>query len=346
MIGCLMDEQNRFAGAGLFPDDLPEFPHGYHRGWQFWVYKQPSDYYARHLVLHEGTHAFMRSFMGGAGPPWFMEGMAEYVGTHRWEEGKLTLRYMPRSNEEVPYWGRVKIIQDDFAANRGLTLDNVLTLGPQAHRQTEAYAWSWAAVIMLAEHPLSKRAFREMFEEVKLEAGPFAAKLKSKLAEAWPKLCEQWQLFVVQMDYGYEIEANAIAYVPPEPLPPAGAKVTLEATHGWQSSGYRLKAGKRYHVAATGRYQLASDPEPWPSEAGGVTLRYYRGRPLGMLLGAQCQEWPVADTLTPLANPMGIGLAQDITPEEDCILFLSINENPSEWSDNSGSLTVEIKAVD
>jgi hypothetical protein len=343
LIGCLIQEKNRFAGAGLFPSDLPDFPHGYHRDWQSWVYKQPSEYYDRHLVLHEGTHAFMRSFLGGAGPPWFMEGMAEYLGTHRWDGEQLTLGYMPRDNDEVPYWGRVKIIQDDFAANRGQSLQNVLEFGPQAHRRTEAYAWSWAAVTLLAEHPLSKQAFREMFAHVKLPAQPFAERLKHKLGDTWPKLVEQWQLLVADMQYGYDVPRNAIRFAAGQPLPAAGAEVAVDATHGWQSSGYTLRAGSTYKITATGSYTLATDPKPWISEPGGVTIRYYDGRPLGMLLGASRPDLLPDGAITPLATPGAIGLEQEVTPNFDGVLYLSINEDPAQWADNSGSLTVRIE---
>jgi len=83
MVGHLMERKERFAGIGLLPPDLPPFLNGYQRGAALWIYDQPSDYYRRHMLLHEGTHAFMRRFLGGNGPPWYSEGMAELLGTHR-----------------------------------------------------------------------------------------------------------------------------------------------------------------------------------------------------------------------------------------------------------------------
>ena len=84
MTGFLMKDKARFAERGLLPGDLPPFAHGYSRGRNLWLYEQPSDYYRRHLLLHEGTHGFMNTILGGCGPPWYMEGMAELLGTHRW----------------------------------------------------------------------------------------------------------------------------------------------------------------------------------------------------------------------------------------------------------------------
>src|SRR5690606_33067247 len=61
--------------------DLPPFAHGRHRDLEFWAYDQPTDYYRRHLVIHEATHCFM-STGGFVPPPWYMEGMAELFATH------------------------------------------------------------------------------------------------------------------------------------------------------------------------------------------------------------------------------------------------------------------------
>ena len=72
MTGFLMKDKARFAQAGLLPGDLPPFLHGYSRGQLLWLYEQPSEYYRRHLLLHEGTHGFMLTILGSGGPPWYM----------------------------------------------------------------------------------------------------------------------------------------------------------------------------------------------------------------------------------------------------------------------------------
>ena len=72
----------RAAGPAAGRPAAP-FGHGYPRNDGFWLYEQPSDYYRRHLLLHEGTHGFMNTLLGGCGPPWYMEGMAELLATHR-----------------------------------------------------------------------------------------------------------------------------------------------------------------------------------------------------------------------------------------------------------------------
>src|SRR5687767_8851911 len=81
-LAFLFQDRERFRALGLLPGDNPEFVNGYARGYELWLLEQPSDYYRRHLLLHEGTHALMQTQLGGAGPGWYMEGMAELLGTH------------------------------------------------------------------------------------------------------------------------------------------------------------------------------------------------------------------------------------------------------------------------
>ena len=76
LVGYLIQSKEKFKKAGLLPADLPSFLHGYQRGREMWVYEQPSDYYRRHLVLHEGVHGFMNYALGGSGPPWYQEGLS------------------------------------------------------------------------------------------------------------------------------------------------------------------------------------------------------------------------------------------------------------------------------
>ena len=52
----IMLDRDRFTANGLIPAELPDFPYGFQFGDRMWVSEQPSGYYRRHLLLHEGTH--------------------------------------------------------------------------------------------------------------------------------------------------------------------------------------------------------------------------------------------------------------------------------------------------
>jgi len=215
MTGFLMKDADAFRRAGLLPEELPPFEHGFSQDHDLWLYEQPSAYYRRHLLLHEGTHGFMNTILGGSGPPWYMEGMAELLGTHRWQEGRLTLNHMPQSRDEVPMWGRIKIIQDDFAAHQAKTLQTVLEYGPQAHLRTEPYGWCWAAAALLDRHPRYRERFRQL---PRLLAEPdFSGRFHRLMGDDWDTLPEQWQVFIAELEYGHDIARTAIDFTPGRP---------------------------------------------------------------------------------------------------------------------------------
>ena len=75
-----------------------------------------------------------------------------------------------------------------------------------------------------------------------------------------------------------------------------------------------------------------------------MTVRYYRGQPLGVLQAAvgDLDNQP-AEAMTPLAVPQPIGLSATIEPTASGALYLKINDSPAELADNEGSLTVEVR---
>ena len=336
----LIKDKRLFSSAGLLPDDLPPFANGYSLGHQFWLYEQPTDYYRRHLLLHEGTHGFMQTVLGGMGPPWYAEGMAELMGTHRWKDGRLELAYLPVSREDVPYWGRVKIVEDDLNAHRGKTLQAVLDYGPTAHQKNGPYGWCWAAATFLDRHPRYRKRFREMIPLVRQR--DFNQRFLAMFAADWDQLCEEWQVFVVNLEYGYDVPRMAIDFQPGRPLPPSGAQVKVAADRGWQSSGVRLEAGQSYRLRASGRYQVANQPRTWWCEPGGVTIRYYHGQPLGILLAAVHPD-PPGPGSSPLIRPQVVGLGATLIPQQAGTLYLRINDSAAELDDNAGSLSVQIQ---
>jgi hypothetical protein len=358
--GCLMKDKARFAAAGLVPGDLPPFEHGYSTGKTLWLYEQPSDFYRRELLLHEGTHCFMFTLLGDCGPPWYMEGLAEYLGTHRLADGRLTLGYMPRSRDEAPQWGRVRIIQDAVAQRRALKLKAVTEFSKTAHRETGPYAWCWAAVTLLDRHPRYRDRFHQLLRFVR--EPDFNERFYRLFEPDWQELCEEWQLMVANMEYGYDVERSAVDFTPGKiEAGPEARTITIAADRGWQNTGLRLEAGKTYRLTASGRYQVAKSsplplgegqgvraaesksPQTWWSEPGGVSIRYYQNRPLGILLAAVRPDHPPANSTTALIRPTVVGLGTTFSPSETGTLFLKINDSPGELDDNAGELKVEVR---
>ena len=340
--GYLMKSRERFARAGHIPARVPDFRNGFSWNYRLWLYDQTSPYYRRHLLLHEGTHSFMNTVLGGVGPPWYAEGMAELLATHRWEDGKIELAYYPRRVEEVPKLGRVELIQRDVKAGRALKLADVTDFDSQAHAHNEAYGWCWGAAAFLQGTP----RYRASFADLRASIGKpsFEEQTEKLLRTGGRDLADQWQIFVTNVDYGYDFARMNVEFSPGKPLAGSEQKVQVSADRGWQATGVRLEANRKYRLTARGRYQIAARPRVWWCEPGGVTITYYHGMPLGILMAAVRPEDAKASQAGSFAKPVAIGLEHVLAPVASGILYLRINDAAGRLGDNKGSLSVRIAA--
>jgi len=341
MTGSLMREKVRFVDAGLLPKNVPSFQNGYCRNYELWLFEQPTDYYRRHLLLHEGVHGLMNTLLGGCGPPWYMEGTAELLSTHRWQDGRLTVNHMPIDRDEVPHWGRVRIIQDEVAQRRAMRLPEVVEYSYSAHLNVEPYAWCWAAAVLMDRHPAYQDRFRQLFRNV-LQPD-FNERFYAVFKDDWQPLCEQWQLMIASMEYGYDVARTAIDFTPGEPLASDRLETSIAADRGWQNTGIRLESETGYRIRAAGRYQLGTEPQTWWCEPGGVTIRYYGGRPLGILMAAVRPDNVKNGSVSPLLFPATVGLGTRLTPKTSGTLYLKINDSPAELADNAGQVRVLVE---
>lgn len=341
-LACLIVDRDRFAALGLMPADNPDFVNGYARDWEFWLMDQPSDYYRRHLLLHEGTHAFMQTQLGGCGAPWYMEGTAELLGTHQWRDGRLKLGVMPPDRESVPMWGRIKLVRDAAAEGKSWSLDRVLEVDNRHELPTESYAWVWALSALLDGHPKFQARFRELQRNVR--DPEFTKRFRKFFADDWDELVTEWQAYVAALDYGYDVPRMAIEMRDAVPVGEGSQRITIDADRGWQSTGWLLKAGERYHITSSGRYQIArdGDGQAWPCEPGGVTIEYHDGKPLGALVGALQGAGQESDPS--FARPAPFGLEATFQPTVDAVLYVRVNDSPAKLGDNAGELSVKIEA--
>jgi hypothetical protein len=341
MTGFLMKDKDRFLAAGLLPRKLPPFEHGFSCNDTLWIYDQPSDYYRRHLLLHEGVHGLMNTVLGSCGPPWYMEGIAEFLATHRLDDGKLTLGYLPKNRKETPEWGRIRILQDAVAAKKTLSVSDVIHYPADQRTETDFYAWCWALSTFLDQHPRYQERFRQLIHDVRRT--DFTKRFLQSYRPDWPELCEEWQVMTANLEYGYDVARSAIDFSPGKPLSHEGANVTVAADRGWQNTGLRLEAGVTYQLTASGRYQIAQKPTVWWCEPNGVSIRYDHGWPLGILLAAVRANNPSLSEDSPLLHPKAIGLGATLAPTQSGTLFLKINDSAGELSDNAGTLRVNVR---
>ena len=344
--GCLIVDRERFRAAGLLPETIPDFANGFCNRDRFWMADQSNPAYRRHLLLHEGVHAFTLTLRSLDTPPWYTEGIAECLATHRLDdEGGFVPTPLPLRAADVEQLGRIETMRALRASAACPGLDDVFETPGTNHRDLSAYAASWAAVALLSHHPRHAAAFTAA------ERGPLDAAFSRRLAETagWDgsQATRDFDAFTDEMDYGFDFSRSAIDWSPGRPLD-TRQTVHVEAGRGWQNCGWSIRKGTHCSIAVTGRCTIGflegtppASPVRIETEADGISLRWYRGRPLGRLLVAQWVEQP-DDGGRPRFVVLATGSKGEFTAATDGVVYLKLNEPPGELSDDDGRLGVEL----
>jgi hypothetical protein len=75
-----------------------------------------------------------------------------------------------------------------------------------------------------------------------------------------------------------------------------------------------------------------------------VTLRYWKGKPLGILLGAIRDDAVDLNQMTGLVSQtFTIGSRRIMVAPKSGTLYLRVNDSPAELADNAGSLTAGVR---
>jgi hypothetical protein len=347
----IMLDRERFFEAGLLPQEIADFPYGFQLGDRLWVSEQPSHYYRRHLLLHEGTHWFMTRKYGRYGPPWLMEGLAEWFSTHRWDGQQLRTGVIPQSANEVAYWGRIKLIQQDLASGLAPSLETVLRYDNMAHRQVEAYAWSWAAIVFLKSDPLTNRVLEDLLAEPLQSTEATNRWLFQRLSNRWPELRQRWNAVLTELDYGTNPASGTLVLTPDRKLLRSAQQVVVRADGGWQASGIQVAAGSRLRIRAEGMFvvkqgQKSGEQKPWQSTPSGVSLEYHRGQPLGKLLMTVLAPLPQEPQSAQPLKVLPVGSGGVFVIHDSGELHFRVNESSGELLDNSGTITILLEPHD
>ncbi len=347
MTGYVIVDEELFRQHGLLPAKLPPFFHGRHSGQQFWMYEQDSDYYRRHLLLHEATHCFMTIGLNPYPPVWYLEGMAELFATHRSNDsGKWDFAIMPEVDEGLSGWGNIRRIQQLLEAGEQKTLSQVMQLQPNAFLKKDAYAWSWALCKWLASHPKYRPEFQTLSQKIHEES--FSKLFERHFSRDMKLIDWEWTRYINGLERGYDFQRSAISFSSinsqiDNRLPHT---IEIQSDQSWQYSGIMVEAGQSYQIAATGRVTLDTEPKPWVSEPSGISISYAHGYPIGRLLGTIMQtpdEKKSVEKNTALSWEMiSLGKESRFKATASGLLFLRINDHSSRLADNKGSYNVVV----
>ncbi|MDR1483984.1 MAG: DUF1570 domain-containing protein [Planctomycetaceae bacterium] len=371
----LIDDLEKFRKFGVLKD-AADLRYGYSLRNRIWVRRQDSDYYQRHLFLHEGVHAFMFYAFGTFPPFWYREGIAEMLATHKFENGKLKLGWFPVDSVSVFRLGRVEIIQrlvsGGVKAKAGVVdvsdLSYLFSLGKniQSGNQIELYALSWGFVMFCENHPRYRNAFRKIVFRLKESDAEFIGRFirliardnKTDILTAQFRLAADWNDFKKNICYGYDFDRAGIDFglqsiiVTKNNTDNVLQEVIIRADRGWQNSGVKLEAGKGYKLTAEGRFQLADKPAIWWSEPNGITIKYNQKMPIGKLIAMIVPE-PVNSAMNisitnnrnfPPPEYKEIGSDASWQPSKTGLLFLKINDSAANLNDNKGTVKIRINA--
>lgn len=351
MTGYIMRDRPLFVEAGLVPVEVANFGHGVHRGYEFWMMDQETDYYREHLMLHEATHCYMTlgtNYSANYQPVWYLEGMAELFGVHESaDDDAYRFALYPRAKGLYPGFGRIRTIRLQVEQGALLTLNQVTRLTPNDFvGSKESYAWSWALCSFLEFHP----RYRDRFRKLRTQTldGEFRRVLVNSFAKDSEELSIEWELFTKHIGYGYDFERAAVLFSEQPPRSIDSPKtLAIQPDRFWQSSGLVLQAGKSYMIEVGGSVVLAHDPKPWRSEPQGITVRYAYGQPLGKLL-AVLDPWNALSEqrLAAWRKPNVVGRQLVVTPDKDAVLYLAINDSLAELADNEGNYRVRVSRAD
>ena len=344
---CVIGNKADFKRRGLIPAEVPDFPFGYARGNQVWVLAQQSEYYTRHLLLHEGAHSLAYHLFNGAGPTWYQEGSAELLATHLGKNRDITINRIPPTRDDAPFWGRFKRMNQAREKSEVPSFDTVMGYQPNLTGDVATYSWSWAACMVLSVYPEYRPAFLAAAQQGQ-ETGPlFNRKLKTALGAQWPILAARWRLTCNDLDYGYDWKREQVSLSAKDPIWD-GKDLTLQVQpdRGWQSCGVRIPRGASIRVTAAGEITLAEQPKPWVSQPPGITFQYHHGRPLGQL--QMCLLPNATNPQATRVEPLKIQGFNDPAvlkvPEYSWLLF-RVNDAVGERSDNRGSYQVTLQVA-
>ena len=348
LTGYLMKDRERFVDTGLLPREVAGFDHGANRGYEFWMNDQDLPYYRRHLLIHEATHCFMMTVPGPSPPLWYMEGMAEFFGTHaEATAGKPDFHVWPDRRENFVGFGRIELIQKEVAAKQALAATQVLALELADFQKTrrEPYAWTWALCHFLDTHPRYQQRFRELGKH--LERQEFLDQIQKNFSKDLPILEHDWQLFTHTLCYGYQFSAAIVDFQEGVLLAQGkSASLAVKPEIGWQSTKIAVESGRTYQIKATGRVTLAPGPKPWDSEPQGISIRYANGQPIGRLLGAVLSNSPDAEGHGTLWDVIPLDREARFKPSASGTFYLRVNDLWSELADNEGEYQVNVTARD
>lgn len=344
-IGYLMADMERFQAAGLVPNAVLDMRHGEQSGYRFWAHDQQTDYYRRHLVLHEFVHAYMTvdTAQGDVPERWFIEGAAEFFATHFVSADPPEFGVIPTTFEGFEDWGRISAIRrrrhdrpsKEIELQELPSLEDVFNENTGEGGEDGKYSWWWALAWMLSEHPEYSASWNKLCHC--RGTAEFQQDMSELMETKGRRLRTDWLLFVESLSESFDTERSFPIHGPVATS--SRIEVTLSAEKGWQDTGWELMPGESISLSCSGQCVLNETTGPWIAEPNGITLEYNQGCPIGEVVAVL-----VTSDGQSVSRRIKVGLNGQITATQPSRLWLQINDDAGQRSNNSGEYVVSIQS--
>lgn len=310
-------------------------------------------------------------------PLWYTEGIAEYFATHAFSgsDGSAGFGILPPEVKGFEGWGRIQTIRqaaefirapgwqlvgrpDRSSATKGvreteprsrrpvtrnsesgLSLDAVMYPDNTSFLRDIDYAQAWALVWLIRNHPELVPHF-ESFRTVR-SLRQFRDAEQEVPEWVFQRMRILWPLYLDSLEEGFDGARSFPVLNPPLEFVAGddrqARRIQVDSARGWQSAGMLFRAGRTLCMQATGRFAVHDDPRPWISEPQGITIDYYRGRPLGelhvMVISSAGDASPVKHI---------VGRETELLLESDSELWFQVNDSAASRQGNSGLLEITL----
>ncbi len=340
--GYVMRDRSLYLQAKLLSNDFANIAHGAHKGQSFWMNEQKTDYYRRHLLIHEAVHCLM-DLEPHRWPVWYLEGMAEYYAIHQMEtDAKTEFGIFPGVIQIEGGFGRLQLIRDEIRAGRFRTISQIRQLNVNNfYPHKTSYAWSWALCYFLARHSETQKEFLQLERYRNLQQ--FNRFFDQTFPATNAKLNAQWAVFVSSLVPNYDIKRGSISWNRADKNKNK-ERIVIQVDRSWQNSGIQVLKGKEYRIEASGQFSVSQKPVPWECEPQGVSIDYVDGQPLGQLQVVLFHpDHPGKENDSGFLQVIPVGRQLRFKPKQNGELFFRINDRGSSWNDNKGSVTVSVE---
>lgn len=267
---------------------------------------------------HELVHAYCVQTFGRVGPVWYAEGMAEMGQYWRGEDRSvLASRPVVQYLRESPLVPLKEIVHGD--QKTGDSWKN--------------YAWRWALCHLLANNPNYAPRFRPL--GVALLTGQRTG-FDNVYGSLLPEIEFEYREFLQHLDEGLRVDLTAWNWQAKFKALSGRSttKARVEAARGWQPSRLTLEAGDRLSYACSGQWMLGQEADA--VDAGGGPAG--QGRLWGVMLRDEGDEYQ-------LGEPFQLGASGEFSAPTSGRLYLRCHDRWTELADNTGFVTVELKAA-